>query len=285
MLPLLLVLAAAPTDPQQPPPQSQTTTPQDEPAPMSQARPSIFAKSVKWAIAVKATRPTWERYFTPTGDCVGNARYPFMMQPRVCPVAVCPCTNSHGMQGMNHDINSPATSDGGNVVRKSNLKPWVKEFSSPAFIAYPRFDEDGKPVPGDGLIIYEGMRLTVDPLTGIYDLTFTATVPQMPVNLRLQLRFTPPMNANPETHCDYTLTLPPIRLEPIRDAKPGDPTAWTFHVAHRGYSTLFVKPNERGIDTKALADKPVSFIGSNWGLKRIGTARFGTPVAIEDVNR
>ena len=64
-------------------------------------------------------------------------------------------------------------------------------------------------------------------------------------------------------------------MEPKRDAKIGDTTAWTFHIAHRGYSTLFVKSRE----------SQLAIIDQNWTVKRDAVARFGTPIAIEDPNR
>jgi hypothetical protein len=211
---------------------------------------------------VKTHCPTWNHYFAP-GRCADHGMYPFQMQPRVCPVAVCSCY--------------PRPDDPNNRA----CQPWVKEFSEAAFIPYPRFDLEGRCVPGEGLLIYEGMRLVVDPATGQYDLTFTATVPRMPVNLRLQLEFT-----NPADHGDqYRLTLPAIRLEPRRDARPGDPTPWTFQVAHRGYSTLFQELERRTNVHVPQSARAPALIDPRWSLRRDGAARFGTPVAIEDPNR
>ena len=204
--------------------------------------------------------PTWDRMFVGAGDCAGPALQPFQKQPRVRPVKVCP---------------GEPNGDGEKNVA------WVKEFHTPASIPYPRFDLDGRPVDGDGLIIYEGMRFAVDPKTGKYDLTFTATVPGMPVTLRLQLRLTHP-NDPQQT---YTLTLPAIRMEPPRDRIPGDPEPLTFHIAHRGYSSLLRDPNLAPADDlgKAICDPP-PHITCKWIVTRTGTARFGTPFAIE-VNR
>jgi hypothetical protein len=168
-------------------------------------------------------------------------------------------------------------------------KTWVKEFHAPAQVPYPQFDRDGQPLPLQGLIIYEGMRLTVYPETGQYDLTFTATVPNMPVTLRMQLEFrNPKRDAKPEEKM-FTLTLPLIRLQPPRDARPGDPQPMTFHIAHRGYSSLFLEqPPEYQLLAKAPAIVPCPVlppITCEWTLTRTGTARFGTPVAIDDPTR
>ena len=238
MYPLLLVLAAAPGV---------------EPAPVGPPG----------CPTVPAT-PTWDRYFVAGGDCAGPALQPFQRQPRVCPVAVCPCEpNGEGDKNL----------------------AWVKEFHTPASVPYPRYDLDGRPVDGDGLIIYEGMRFAVDPKTGKYDLTFTATVPAMPVTLRLQLRLTNP--AEPfQTH---TLTLPAIRMQPPPGAQPGDPVPLTFHIAHRGFSSLFL---EQPPAYPLLAQSPTLVpcpvpapIDCKWVITRTGTARFGTPVAVDDPTR
>ncbi|MDY3560347.1 hypothetical protein R5W23_001580 [Gemmata sp. JC673] len=153
-------------------------------------------------------------------------------------------------------------------------------------------------------MIYEGMRLEIDPITGKYDLTFTASVPAMPVTFRLQLVFVeakyktienPVREPNhpatvqvldPEAR-KYTITLPPIRMQPPRDAEPGDPTPRTFHIAHRGYSSLFLDPKRGTSDdrTNVASCHPQGPIDCTWTVSRTGTARFGTPVAIDDPNR
>lgn len=208
----------------------------------------------------KAECPTWKHYF-PSGDCAGKGLYPFEKHPRVTLVSVC-------------DRND-ATATGAN-----KCVPWTKEFSSAAHVTFPRFNSDGGAEKGDALIIYEGMRLTVNPKTGEYDLTFTATVPNMPVTLRLQLEFTEP-GANGSK---YKLTLPPIRMQPKEDAKLGDPSAWTFNIAHRGYSSLLLNPRPEQPRVPE-SDTPLKLITEKWTVQRHGTARFGTPVAIEDPNR
>ena len=69
----------------------------------------------------------------------------------------------------------------------------------------------------------------------------------------------------------YRITLPPIRIEPRANAQPGDPAGNTFHVTHRGYSTLLLKSARK--------------IEPNWSVQRIGTARFGTPIALDESSR
>jgi len=164
-------------------------------------------------------------------------------------------------------------SDGHGDAANKLTHSWTKDFHQAAHFPLPRYAIGGSPQFVDGLLIYEGMRLTVYN-DGTYDLAFTATVPEMPVTIRLQLVFTQPGTISPAlVRQVYRITLPPLRLEPKRDARPGDPTANTFQVAHRGYSSLFV------VNGTAL------FINSNWDVTRIGTARFGTAVAVEDSGR
>jgi len=181
-------------------------------------------------------------------DCSGPVLHPFQRLPRVCPVVPCLC-NEGGTDG--------------------NKKPaWVQEFHHAAHFPLPRFAGDGTPIIGDGLLIYEGMRLTVYS-NGVYDLSFTATVPDMPVTVRLQLGFA----RGKGSEVEYSLTLPPIRMEP-KKGRGGD--ANTFHITHRGQSTLFVPK---------YALLPCSPIDSGWKVCRSGTARFGTPIDSDDPNR
>jgi hypothetical protein len=117
------------------------------------------------------------------------------------------------------------------------------------------------------------MRLVVYPDDGTYDLSFTATVPDMPVTIRLQLWFFNPKDPK-DVECSPThrITLPPIRLVPAANLNPGDPNGNTFQIAHRGNSSLFRSVNLDGIS-------------ESWAVKRVGTARFGSAIAVEDANR
>lgn len=177
--------------------------------------------------------------------CPGPLVHPFQRLPRVCAVEHCLCGE-------------------GQPDEANKLPAWVKEFHQAAHFPLPRFTADGSPLLGDGLLIYEGMRLTVYP-SGVYEVSFTATVPEMPVTIRLQLGFAP----DEREPAKYFITLPPIRLEPKPHARPGDPAASTFNVAHRGQSTLF-RTGE---------------INEKWSLRRTGTTRFGSAIAIDDMNR
>lgn len=193
--------------------------------------------------------------------CPGSMIQPFLRLPHVHLVG--PCTD--GQSGADLDLQGR----------------WVKEFADAAQFPLPRYDLNRTLMPGDGLLIYEGMRLTVYPKSGIYDLEFTATVPETPVTVRLQLEFARPLVVGSiEPGCGpYRLTLPPIRLEPNRDAKPGDTAANTFNVHHRGYSSLFSDSTPPSV----CESKPL--IGCGWSVTRKGTARFGTPVAIDESYR
>jgi hypothetical protein len=204
--------------------------------------------------AAPALRPpaSWAEAQLP---CPGPLAHPFQRLPRVALVLPTPIAES---------------SDAKCGTPKQLCPPWTMEFHQAAHFPLPRFTIDGCPVATDGLLIYEGMRLTVYD-DGTYDFSFTATVPEMPVTVRLQLVFARQDRIPPE----YRITLPPFRLEPKRDARPGDPQDYTFHVTHRGYSSLFQKPD---LFTRAIVDK-------TWTITRVGTARFGTAIAIDDSNR
>jgi len=184
--------------------------------------------------------------------CARLSVHPFERLPRICPLEPLLCSEPGGLS-------------------VAACSPWVQEFHQAAHFPLPRFAADGCPILTDGLLVYEGMRLTVYPDDGTYDLTFTATVPDMPVTVRLQLVFSDadPMQPTVRMPQCYRITLPPIRLEPKANARPGDPTPNTLQVLHRGYSTLFLTRQ----------------INSKWFVQRIGTARFGTPIAIDDLNR
>ena len=195
----------------------------------------------------------------PTGDdiqwhstCPGLVPHPFQRLPKVDGVG--PCDEKGG-------------------GRPAQRQPWVKDFLQPAHVPLPRFGPDGSPAPTDGLLIYEGMRLTVYPETGTYEVSLTATVPDMPVVLRMQLQFTRTMNPEPT----FTLTLPPIHLDPRANRQPGGTDANTFHVHHRGYSPLFLynNPLHKAEDVFVAGNPPVR-VNCPWQCVRVGSARFGT---------
>ena len=165
---------------------------------------------------------------------------------------------------------------GASEAEKLSQTLCIHEFAKAAHFPLPRYDLVGNFDSRDGLLIYEGMRLSVNPSTGVYDVEFTATVPSTPVTVHLQLLFTPRIPHH-QFEC-YRLTLPPIRLEPPTRAALGDPSVNTFHVNHRGYFFLF----QRTSAAKA-GPSPLDLVG--WDVGRTGTARFGTPVAVDDLGR
>jgi hypothetical protein len=233
----LLALAQPPTYPPVPPPP-------DLPPPinLSHPPPPVLPPVVTPGAGVPASLAAAGPALAQLA-CPGPGAHPFQRLPRVCYVPACPCDDAAG--------GAPAPVH------------WVKEFHEAAHVPLPRFTADGLAVCREGLLVYEGMRLTVYP-NGVYDVAFTAEVPDMPVTLRLQLVFNNPPGYTPG---EYRLTLPPFRLEPRPDARPGDPSANVLHVAHRGYSTLLAAGHR---------------VDAAWSVARVGTARFGTPVAVTD---
>lgn len=147
------------------------------------------------------------------------------------------------------------------------------DFARAAHFPVPRYDQMGNSLTRDGLLIYEGMRLIVHP-DGAYDVEFTATVPNTPVTIHLQLVLTP---RTPQFE-PLRITLPPIRLEPPSRTALGDPAANTFHVNHRGYFVHFDQARSARVH-------PLPFNFDSWEVARYGTARFGTPVAVDDLGR
>lgn len=196
---------------------------------------------------IQAPGTAWDAAGMP---CPGPAAHPFHRLPRICPLKPCDC-DSTGSAPIAHY--------------------WVKDFHDAAHVPLPRFTIDGQAVCQDGLLIYEGMRVTVY-RNGTYDVSFTAEVPHMPVTLRMQLVLQRPANDKDHPRSEYRLTLPPFRLEPRADARIGDPSANIFHVAHRGYSSV-------------LAESEPVRVHSQWQVIRVGSARFGTPIAIADPDR
>lgn len=147
---------------------------------------------------------------------------------------------------------------------------WKHTWHTAAKFTVPRFDLAGEPMDGDALVIYEGMTLTVNQLTGVYDLSFTATHPPIPVTLRLQLAFVPPPERLAEP---VRLTLPPIRFDADNST---DTDGRTVRVHHRGQSDLFLKSD--GIPNPMRTTDPIPgfYIDESARVVRLGTARFGS---------
>lgn len=152
-----------------------------------------------------------------------------------------------------------------------NADTWSHVFHKAARFTQPRFDMYQQRLEGDGLLIYEGMKLTVDENTGIYDLTFTATAPPTPVTIRMQLHF---QRNDGFIEDPIRLTLPPIRIE--ADQKATNDVGTTLRVNHRGYSELFQsKDRADSSDFKNHKDTP-TIRKNNFTIIRTGTARFGS---------
>lgn len=256
-VPPTLIPPSAPSVPPVPPvplgPPVPLLPPGPPPINLSHPAPPLIPPATP-AVAAPPPDPSWAAQL----PCPAPAAHPFQRLPRICYLKACECDGSAG--------GAP------------NPVYWVKEFHEAAHVPLPRFTIDGQAVCQDGLLIYEGMRVTVY-TTGVYDVSFTAEVPNMPVTLRLQLV----LKASEDPTTWYRLTLPPFRLEPKADAAPGDPSANIFHVSHRGYSSLLVREGHLGpCHHPRMAQARV---GPDWAVARVGTARFGTPVAIADPTR
>lgn len=211
---------------------------------------------------------------TPAGkpslqDClqacpVLNDPAPFLRLPKITPVEECRIAE---------------TAD------KCSAKTWSHTFHTAARFNVPRFDQNQEPMEGDALVIYEGMKLTVNETTGVYDVSFTATVPTRPVTVRLQLVF----KENPQGNA-ITITLPPIRLENDESLSPGDNSGKTLRVQHRGMSELFMHKTIESSDLtkpKFLGELPhPKFpINQTWQIQRKGSARFGSARVNDDQDR
>lgn len=156
---------------------------------------------------------------------------------------------------------------------------WRHTFHKAATFPFPRFNQCGEAVDADGLVIYEGMRLTVDPGTGVYDLSFTATAPPTPVTLRLQLEF----HHQSVGDSPIRLTLPPIEIDPVPTADPLRPKAATVRVSHRGFSELFLCTKQQSHTSDLRSVKETRIAKDNgWQISRHGTARFGSELPNSD---
>ncbi len=221
--------------------------------------PQTHTDAMNTTLLLLAGATTLGQCPTPSlSDCLkacppANDHAPFLRTPSVEPVGPC--------QG------AAACDETKNV--------WKHSFHKAAAFPFPRFGQCGEPVEADGLVIYEGMRLTVNKETGVYDLSFTATAPPTPVTLRLQLEFTL------EKHPAVRLTLPPIEIDPVPTADPLRPKAATVRVSHRGFSELFLDTGRQS-DSFDLKTKGAFQVTKCWSINRNGTARFGSAMPNSD---
>lgn len=125
-------------------------------------------------------------------------------------------------------------------------------FAAPAHFPLTEFGPEGESIEREGAVIYEGMRLSVDP-EGRYELQFVVTTPALPTRLRLQLEIVHEIGAEAHTH---TLTLPPIEI-PHGFSETGTSS---FAVNARGFSPVL----RDAARTRSILE-----------VRRMGTARFG----------
>lgn len=203
----------------------------------------------------------------------GNDSAPFLRTPRI--EFLGPCRDGSA------EANCASTT----------AKTWKHTFHRAARFSIPRYGQQQQPIEQDGLLIYEGMTLTVNPETGVYDLNFTATAPPTTVTVRMQLQFSH-KNINDSGKDPIRLTLPPITIESDSNTKPGDGSGTTLKVNHRGYSELFLNPKNNSRSTNSDLKLDPAFksgnyqIDSNWKIIRAGSARFGSGSAnADDTNR
>jgi hypothetical protein len=139
-------------------------------------------------------------------------------------------------------------------VDKFQIAAKTFDFFGPAHFPLPRFGLMGEDLFGEGVVIYEGMRLLCT-AEGHYEVRFTASAPDMPVTLRLQLVVLT------QEGLAFSLTLPPAAIVPDEedvweDGRNNQHSAWQFR--HVGFSPLICRYFDRlGLVT------------------RQGTARFG----------
>ena len=193
-----------------------------------------------------------------------NDPAPFLRVPKVTPVEECRGTVADGKCDPAHT--------------------WKHTWHAAARFKVPRFDQGGQAMEGDSLVIYEGMVLSVNNVTGVYDLSFTATAPPTAVTLRLQLQF----SGDPAGQEAIRLTLPPVRIDTDETAKSGDNSGRTIRIHHRGYSELFISwesvaASRRSQSSDLIEKQPVDRSGQQhltitekWTIARTGTARFGS---------
>lgn len=261
---LLLALTLASAAPAQPP--SPDLPPLDPPAvtlpsprPFPPAAP--LTAQVKPSETARATAPGC--LLPDLADCLRgcptpNDPTPFLRLPKVTTVEECRETDAGG---------------------KADARcVWKHVWHTAARFAVPKFDQRGEPLESDALVIYEGMTLTVNSTTGVYDVSFTATAPPTPVTVRLQLLFAADATGQNGV---LRLTLPPIRIDPEEGVKSGDNTGRTVRVNHRGVSELFTDKRSASMD---LFPKPPRITGE-WSIKRVGSARFGSARVSEDQDR
>lgn len=250
MFPILMLLAVAPSESPETPRSIQLPSP-------------MHAAPMHEPAAAPATKPTecsgWPGFCPPLDPSA-----PFLRTPSI--EALGPCKGS------------------GRRDEKCDANAWSHTFTSAAHFPIPRFTAAGEPVSADGLVIYEGMKFTAYPETGHYDLSFTATAPNVPVTVRLQLEL------SSDRLEPIRLTLPPIVIVPSPAARLGDPAGTTLAINHRGFSAALIKsrkttlvfPNAASVTPDPHNPIFDAYVASHWIVRRFGTARFGSNAPTAD---
>lgn len=213
--------------------------------------PSTYDKRWHHPLPAEYLSDSRARYKKPAGN--ERLDVPFLSLPEVLPV---PVSEDKFALGFLDYAQRPDA-----VARYS--------FDKPAQFPMPGFASGGEPAPTAGAIIYEGMRLIVRE-GGEFDVIMTVGIPDRPVTLRLQLKFCVTARGSDDLPREFTITLPPIELNPVLrtvDLDLGPPplrdaARLTFHVNHEGFSPV-------------LQDFQDDF-GGNVTVTRDGVARFGT---------
>ena len=216
--------------------------------------------------AAQTSTPTCANWPAECGPLDPSA--PFLRTPRVELLSACKGTSP-----------TPAT---------CGAERWSHTFTGAAHFPITRFGPAGEPVETEGLVIYEGMKLTVDRDSGHYDLSFTATAPNVPVTVRLQLGFSKDM-FGPNNDL-FRLTLPPIVIEPSYEAaKTGYAGGTTVSVNHRGDSAVLHQRRQTVLVLPPWVPYPLTppgmgtqSVDPGWKVRRTGTARFGMGVPTAD---
>jgi hypothetical protein len=128
-------------------------------------------------------------------------------------------------------------------------------FHQAAHFPLPRFAGQDEHLPGEGVVIYEGMKFSAN-RQGDFELGIVLSTVGMPVTLRMQLAFCD----DKESPSTWMITLPPIVIEPPMEVR-GNYKGSQWRVSFNGYSAKL---------GEALTD-----CNGKLCITRHGTARFG----------
>lgn len=181
---------------------------------------------------------------------------PFSHGPRILTVP------TSGNQNFVPDVTRPATSSSESADTVHYAFDF--RFDQAARFPLPEYGATGGPVGNSGVVIYEGMRLAIQP-NGRYQVRFTVATPAMPVTMNLQF-----VLLRQSTGEEIRLTLPAILVPSRKNSLSSlsrEPAPQVFAgletIVHDGYLPAFAINNEQWIV-----------------IKRQGTARFGYGVDV-----